>query len=228
MSRAESGPAGLYHRVVVYVLFVILLLPLAGTLLYSLSTSWSASLLPSGLTFKWYVALWSDPRFLTAFAQSLLVCVGALLLSVVLILPLLFVVHYHFPKLDALMNILILLPFAVPPVVSSVGLLQVYGSGPLAMVGTLPGRTQGLGQADVLLQRLRVSRPDVIRRLDVDGVEARARRHEEPVALRAAEADVGDHRVGQLCRHAFHLAIRRPDYHRRRGDAGIWSLRQRQ
>jgi putative spermidine/putrescine transport system permease protein len=92
-------------------------------------------LLPSGLTFKWY-ALWSEPRFLAAFGQSLLVCVGALLLSVVLILPLLFVVHYHFPKLDALMNILILLPFAVPPVVSSVGLLQLYGSGPMAMVGT--------------------------------------------------------------------------------------------
>eukprot|EP01030_Chromulinospumella_sphaerica_P007855 gene7855-7688_t len=34
------------------------------------------------------------------------------------------------------MNILILLPFAVPPVVSSVGLLQLYGSGPFAMVGT--------------------------------------------------------------------------------------------
>ena len=111
MSRAESGPAGLYHRVVVYVLFVILLLPLAGTLLYSLSTSWSASLLPSGLTFKWYLALWSEPRFLAAFGQSLLVCVGALVLSVLLILPLLFVVHYHFPSLDALMNILILLPF---------------------------------------------------------------------------------------------------------------------
>ena len=66
--------------------------------------SWSASILPSGLTFKWYVALWSDPRFLAAFAQSLLVCFAALLLSVLLILPLLFVVHYHFPKLDGLMN----------------------------------------------------------------------------------------------------------------------------
>ena len=117
MSRAEPGRSALYHRLVVWVLFLVLLLPLAGTLLYSISTSWSASLLPSGLTFKWYVALWSDPRFLTAFAQSLLVCVGALALSVVLILPLLFVVHYHFPKLDGLMNILILLPFAVPPVV---------------------------------------------------------------------------------------------------------------
>ena len=136
MSRAELTATSLYHRTVVWLLLLILLLPLAGTLLYSLSTSWSATILPSGLTFKWYVALWSDTRFLTAFGQSLLVCFAALLLSVLLILPLLFVVHYHFPKLDALMNILILLPFAVPPVVSSVGLLQLYGSGPMAMVGT--------------------------------------------------------------------------------------------
>jgi len=136
MSRAEAGPAALYHRVVVWILFLILLAPLAGTLLYSIATEWSATILPSGLTLKWYGALWSDPRFLHAFGQSLVVCIGALLLSIVLILPLLFVVHYHFPKLDGLMNILILLPFAVPPVVSSVGLLNLYGSGPLAMVGT--------------------------------------------------------------------------------------------
>src|SRR3989338_8967840 len=136
MSRADAIPAALYHRIVVWLLFLILLTPLAGTLLYSLSTSWSASILPDGLTLKWYLELWSDQRFLDAFGQSLLVCFGALALSVLLILPLLFVVHYHFPKLDGLMNILILLPFAVPPVASSVGLLQLYGSGPLAMTGT--------------------------------------------------------------------------------------------
>lgn len=136
MSRAESGSPGIYHRSVVWLLFVILLLPLLGTLVYSIASSWSASILPSGFTLKWYSQLWSDPRFLAAFGQSLLVCVAALVLSVILILPLLFVVHYHFPRLDALMNILILLPFAVPPVVSSVGLLQLYGSGPLQMVGT--------------------------------------------------------------------------------------------
>jgi ABC-type spermidine/putrescine transport system permease subunit II len=130
------APSVIYHRVVVYLLFAILLLPLLGTFIYSISSSWSATILPSGFSLKWYAQLWSDPRFLNAFGQSLLVCIGALILSVVLILPLLFVVHYHFPKLDALMNILILLPFAVPPVVSSVGLLQLYGSGPFAMVGT--------------------------------------------------------------------------------------------
>ena len=112
--------------------------PIISMIVYSFNNSrlvtvWDAANSP---TFKWYLALWSDARFLAAFGQSLLVCLGALLLAVVLILPLLFVVHYHFPKLDGVMNILILLPFAVPPVVSSVGLLQVYGSGPLAMVGT--------------------------------------------------------------------------------------------
>ena len=109
MSRANQ----LYHRSVVWLLLLILLLPLLGTLLYSLATSWSATILPSGLTLKWYGALWSDARFLTAFAQSLLVCAGALLLAVLLILPLLFVVHYHFPRLDGLMNLLILLPLAM-------------------------------------------------------------------------------------------------------------------
>ena len=89
MSRAEAGSASLYHRVVVYLLFAILVLPLVGTFVYSIASSWSATILPAGFTLKWYVQLWSDPRFLAAFGQSLLVCVGALVLSVVLILPLL-------------------------------------------------------------------------------------------------------------------------------------------
>lgn len=136
MQPRRDDPAALYHRIVVWTLFTILLLPLLGTFLYSISTSWSATILPDGLTLKWYIKLWTEQRFLNAFVQSILVCTGALLLATILILPLLFVVHYHFPKLDSVMNILILLPFAVPPVVSSVGLLQLYGSGPIAMVGT--------------------------------------------------------------------------------------------
>ena len=135
MSHAENR-SPLFHQLVVYALMLILLMPLLGTLVYSLSTSWSATILPSGLTFKWYLALWSDARFLSAFGRSLLVCFAALALSLVLILPLLFVVSYHFPKLDAVMNVLILLPFAIPPVVSSVGLMQLFAGGPLPILGT--------------------------------------------------------------------------------------------
>ena len=132
MSRAER----LYHRLVVWLLFLILFAPLAATLVYSLATQWSATLLPAGFTFKWYLQLWSDPRFLAAFGCSLAICFGALALSCVLILPAMFAIAYHFPRLDALMNVLILLPFAVPPVVSAVGLLQLYAGGPLPLTGT--------------------------------------------------------------------------------------------
>jgi len=132
MSRDES----LYHRIVVWVLLLGLMLPLAVTLVYAVVSEWGATILPSGFTFKWLVDLWSDPRFLLALGHSLIVCVGTLVLSMALILPLMFVIAYYFPRLDALMNVLILLPFAVPPVVSSVGLMQLYSSPPFELTGT--------------------------------------------------------------------------------------------
>lgn len=132
MSRSEY----LYHRVVIWLVLIILALPLVATLLYALATRWGASMLPDGLTLKWMVQLWHDPRFLLALGRSLLLCFGALLLSLLLVLPTMFVIAYYFPKLDLVMNILILLPFAVPPVVSSVGLLQLYSVPPLMLTGT--------------------------------------------------------------------------------------------
>ncbi|TCV92509.1 ABC transporter permease [Biostraticola tofi] len=126
----------IYHRSVVTLLLLILLLPLAATLVYALSSQWGATILPQGFTLKWLLQLWQDPRFLAALGHSLVICFSALLLSVVLVLPLMFVIAYYFPALDGIMNVLILLPFAVPPVVSSVGLLQLYSAGPLAMTGT--------------------------------------------------------------------------------------------
>ena len=132
MSRLEM----IYHRCVVTVMLVILLSPLVATLIYAFSTQWGSTILPEGFTLKWMTQLWMDPRFLTALWHSLLICLGSLVLAVILVLPLMFVIAYYFPKLDAVMNILILLPFAVPPVVSSVGLLQLYSDGPLTLTGT--------------------------------------------------------------------------------------------
>jgi len=132
MSRLEN----VYHRSVVTVMLLLLLSPLIATLIYAFSTQWGSTILPEGLTLKWMTQLWQDPRFLLALAHSLIICFGALVLSVVLVLPLMFVIAYYFPRLDSVMNILILLPFAVPPVVSSVGLLQLYSDGPLVLTGT--------------------------------------------------------------------------------------------
>ena len=128
--------ANTWHRCMVTGLGGILAIPVVATLLYSLSSEWGATLLPDGLTFDWYVQLWHDPRFLTAFGHSLAICLGTLFLSTVVIVPAVFVTFYRFPGLNRLMNVLILMPFAIPPVVSSVGMLQLYADGPLPLIGT--------------------------------------------------------------------------------------------
>lgn len=124
------------YTLVVISVFILLALPLVATLGYALATSWGATLVPEGLTLKWFLSLWSTPRFQWAFARSMFVTVGALALSLILVVPVAFLAHTRYPRLDAWMNGLILVPFAVPPVVSSVGLLQLYAGGPLPLVGT--------------------------------------------------------------------------------------------
>lgn len=125
-----------FHKTVVYCIVALLLMPILATLAYSFSSRWGATILPEGFTLNWYLTLLTDPRFLAAFGRSLFICFSALLLATLLVLPMIFVVFYYFPKLDKLMNILILLPFAVPPVVSSVGLLQIYADSSVPLVGT--------------------------------------------------------------------------------------------
>lgn len=130
------SPAKRYHQWVVTGLVLLLLLPILATLVYSFSSRWGATILPDGLTLKWYLQLWLEPRFLMAFLRSLLICAGSLALGIGVIVPASFVVFYYYPKLDRWMNILILLPFAMPPVVTSVGLLSLYAGGRLPLVGT--------------------------------------------------------------------------------------------
>lgn len=131
-----SERPGLYHRVVVAVLMAMLALPVLATVLYSLSAHWGATVLPDDASLEWYRQLWGDERFLTAFGHSLLIVTGTLALATLLIVPAAFSVFYYFPRLDRAMRLLMLLQFAVPPVVSSVGLLQLYADGPLALTGT--------------------------------------------------------------------------------------------
>lgn len=49
-----------YHQTVVLLVLLILLLPLLATLGYALATEWGATILPNGVTLKWFIALWGD------------------------------------------------------------------------------------------------------------------------------------------------------------------------
>lgn len=126
----------LYHQAVVYLVLLILALPVIATFVYSLSSSWGATILPDGFTIKWYLQLFSDLRFWNSFLRSIIVSIGALFLCLALLLPIIFIAYHNATFLFKYLNIIILLPFAIPPVVSSVGLLQIYADGIIPISGT--------------------------------------------------------------------------------------------
>lgn len=120
-----------FHYGVIGIILLILFLPLFEIALYAFADVWAATLLPEGLTLSHFQTLFSDQRFYFAFGRSLFVCLMALILATVVILPVTFIIHYRYPQLDKWMNVIILMPFAMPPVVAYVGLLQLYASTPI-------------------------------------------------------------------------------------------------
>lgn len=120
-----------WHLLVIGLTMLILLVPLLATFLYSISTSWGATILPDGLSLQWYIQLWSEQRFLLAFGRSLFLCVVSIIVSFLVIVPLAFVMEYRYPQWQKVMDMVILLPFAMPAIVASVGMLQIYSGSPL-------------------------------------------------------------------------------------------------
>jgi putative spermidine/putrescine transport system permease protein len=122
---------------IVFAITVYLMLPLAATFMYSIAKEWSHSVLPTSYTLEWYKDLFTDSRFLTAVGRTIAVSLITLAASVTTMSLTVFVVFMYVPKLERFLQIIAMIPFAVPGVVAAVGLIRVYSSGPIVLSGTL-------------------------------------------------------------------------------------------
>lgn len=114
------------HYAIVGGILLLLSIPVLGTLLYSISSVWEASILPEGFSIKWYGQLLGDMRFLIALKRSFVLSIVALGVTLFILIPSIVISAYYFPKILKLIELLSLLPFMVPAVVLAVGLLKVY------------------------------------------------------------------------------------------------------
>lgn len=132
-----TSKATTIHRVVMSMVLVYLFIPLLATFLYSIATDWYRTILPEGYTLRWYVELYRDPRFLEAIMRTLWVTLLAVGLSVMIMVPTVYVVTVYLPKWERLLQVLVTLPYALPGVVAAVGLLKIYSDVPFAISGTI-------------------------------------------------------------------------------------------
>ncbi|MGL5798231.1 MAG: ABC transporter permease [Cetobacterium sp.] len=124
------------HGCIVTTLLSMLLLPILGTFIYSLSTKWTNTILPQGFTLRWYYEIFQNEMFLNSVIKSFWICSLSLFFIILILVPTVFVATYYFKKIEKMMDILVLICFAVPGAVSVVGLLKLYSNEPFRLVGT--------------------------------------------------------------------------------------------
>lgn len=128
--------AGFAPRSFMLLLMVYLLLPLLATGLYAFAQDWQNTLLPRAWTLDWFGEMFKDIRFLEALWTSLYLCLISVALSLLVMLPAVFVITIYFPHWESFMKGIVVLPYAVPGVVAAVGLIRTYSTGPFNIAGT--------------------------------------------------------------------------------------------
>lgn len=69
--------------------------------------------MPDGFTLKWFVALFTDLRFLASLQRSFAIGIVSLLVSMFVIIPSIVISAYYFPKVLKVIEFISLLPFMV-------------------------------------------------------------------------------------------------------------------
>lgn len=147
--------------------------PMALLLVGSFGESWTNSLLPSGITARWYLEIWADQSFRRAFVTSLIVCTATCVASALIGVPFAYAIHHAAQRqVRAAVRILYLLPVAAPPLVLGFGFILVFSSPELPFLGA----TWLLiaGHIVLALPYLMQTLVADIRHLDLDTLEAAA------------------------------------------------------
>ena len=125
-------------RVVTGFYLAYLVTPIALLFIGSFGDLWLNTILPTGLTGRWYLEVAGDPSFRRAFVSSLLV--GGVTCAVCLAvgLPLAYAVfRARDPRIRALVSALYQLPVALPPLVLAFGFILVFSSDTLPWLGSV-------------------------------------------------------------------------------------------
>lgn len=118
---------------------IYLLLPIALLLIGSVGSSWTNTLLPTGLTGRWYLELWDDPSFRRAFTTSLVVALASCVINTLLAVPLAYSLYHGARRRGSFAaKIVSAMPVAVPTITLGFGYMIVFNTDLMPWLGSLP------------------------------------------------------------------------------------------
>lgn len=115
---------------------VYLATPILLIMVGSFGGTWSNTLLPVGVTDRWYLQLWNNSTFIRAFWTSLWVCIATVVISALIGLPLAYAIaNARGRALTMAGKILYLSPVAAPAVVLGFGYMLAFSTQTLPFLG---------------------------------------------------------------------------------------------
>jgi putative spermidine/putrescine transport system permease protein len=126
----------LKDRIVITFAMVLMVLPVVAVILNAFATNWSGTVLPEGYTLKWFAEVLGDPAFRASIWRSIVVALGALVLSAAVTIPAVIIGHLYWPSFDGWLGRLVVIHYALPAVVLVVGYFRLYSGDPLPLNGT--------------------------------------------------------------------------------------------
>lgn len=105
-------------------------LPLIATFEFSLR------MIKDQYSFEAYRVAFQDPNFFTHFGYSVLWAILTIVISLLLIVPTAYWVHWRTPHMRPVVEFITLMPFVVPAVVLTFGLIRTYGRPPIVLIGS--------------------------------------------------------------------------------------------
>jgi putative spermidine/putrescine transport system permease protein len=123
---------------ITFIYLVYLAAPIALLLLGSFGTSWTNTLLPTGVTTRWYLDVFQDPSFRRAFTTSLQVAAATCAATALIGVPLAYAIHTAARRgVRAAAKVAAALPIAVPELVLAFGFILVFSSDTLPWLGSI-------------------------------------------------------------------------------------------
>ena len=119
MKIARLSPWNIIWLILAALYFLV---PLYGSLEFSLETG------PGKYGFDAYQVILKDPQFRDSFLFSLQLAVATVVLSLVLMVPTVYWVSLKLPGLRRWIDFIAVLPFVVPPIALTVGVLRLFQS----------------------------------------------------------------------------------------------------
>ncbi|MDZ5726095.1 ABC transporter permease [Acetobacterium sp. K1/6] len=117
--------------IILLICFYLILLILM-TFIYSICMEWR-DILPHGLTFRYYIEIFTDMEFLIAIVRTIIISVVPVVICTVTVLLAMYVILLYLPGLDKYMQILTMIPYSIQGVILSIGVLSLYANAPMPL-----------------------------------------------------------------------------------------------